>query len=184
MSIFITSDTHFGHQRGFLYEPRGFSSIEEHDEEIIKRWNETVGSEDDVYLLGDLMLNDNEHGMECLRRLNGKLHIVRGNHDTDARWELYKTLPNVVEMADVIRLKVGRQRYYLSHYPTLTGNLESEHLSQMEINVFGHTHQQIEFYQDMPFMYHCGLDTHGRPILLENIRQRCKEKVQECVNML
>ena len=184
MSIFITSDTHFGHNREFLYGPRGFASISEHDEEIIKRWNETVSPEDDVYILGDLMLNDNTHGMECLKRLNGKLHIVRGNHDTDSRWELYATLPNVVEMANVIRIKVGKQRYYLSHYPTLTGNLEKEHLSQLEINLFGHTHQQVEFYQDMPFMYHCGLDTHGKPIKIEDIRERCKEKVQECIEML
>ena len=37
--IFVTSDLHFGHDRGFLYEPRGFSNIEDHDEAVIANWN-------------------------------------------------------------------------------------------------------------------------------------------------
>ena len=79
MSVFFTSDTHFGHDRGFLWAPRGFESSQEHDEEVIRRWNEVVGPEDTVYLLGDLMLNDNEHGIECLKRLNGHINILYGN---------------------------------------------------------------------------------------------------------
>ena len=98
--IFITSDLHFSHKREFLWGPRGFNSSEEHEAEVIRRWNETVSPEDDVYVLGDLMLSDTTHGMECMKQLNGKLHLVRGNHDTDTRWELYKTLPNVVAMND------------------------------------------------------------------------------------
>ena len=35
-NIYITSDLHFGHQQSFLYEPRGFNSIEEHDKVIIE----------------------------------------------------------------------------------------------------------------------------------------------------
>ena len=50
--IFVTSDTHFGHDREFVYGPRGFNSISEHDEAIIARWNETVSEDDIVYLLG------------------------------------------------------------------------------------------------------------------------------------
>ena len=60
--IWFTSDTHFGHIKDFLWSPRGFNSIEEHDEIIIKNWNELVAPEDEVYHLGDVMLNDNEHG--------------------------------------------------------------------------------------------------------------------------
>lgn len=67
--IYVTSDLHFGHAKQFIYEPRGFPNIVDHDEEIIKRWNELVQPEDEVYILGDLMLKDNEHGLECLKRL-------------------------------------------------------------------------------------------------------------------
>ena len=73
--IFVTSDTHFGHDRKFLYSPRGFKSIQEHDEAIIQNWNSVVEPDDTVYHLGDVMLGDNEHGMECLKRLNGNIII-------------------------------------------------------------------------------------------------------------
>ena len=90
--IFLTSDLHFGHDRGFLYEPRGFDNIGDHDETVIQNWNSVVSEDDDVYILGDLMLNDNAHGIECIKRLNGHLHIIYGNHDTDARKKIYDEL--------------------------------------------------------------------------------------------
>ena len=67
--IWLTSDLHFGHDREFIWGPRGFKNVHEMNEAIIKNWNTAVAPEDEVYVLGDLMLNDNEHGMECLRRL-------------------------------------------------------------------------------------------------------------------
>ena len=66
----------FGHQRNFLYQPRGFNSIEEHDTQIIKNWNEIITNEDEVYILGDLMLNNNEEGIKKLQQLNGKIHVI------------------------------------------------------------------------------------------------------------
>jgi calcineurin-like phosphoesterase family protein len=182
--IFVTSDLHFGHDRGFLYEPRGFKNIEDHDETVIANWNNVVSDEDDVYVLGDLMLNDNEHGVECIKRLKGKIHIVYGNHDTDARKALYNELGVVVHgWADVIKYR--KYHFYLSHYPTMTGNLEAESLHQCAINLFGHTHQQFNFYQDIPFMYHVGCDSHNNtPVLLDDIIDEIKAKVYECKEML
>ena len=68
--IFLTSDTHFGHDKMFLYEPRGFTNIQEHDAQIIKNWNKVVSYCDDVYHLGDVMLDNNEHGLKCLKQVN------------------------------------------------------------------------------------------------------------------
>jgi calcineurin-like phosphoesterase family protein len=183
--IYLTSDLHFGHEREFLYGPRNFASIQEHDEAVIERWNSLIQEDDDVYVLGDLMLNDNEHGLDCLRRLNGRLHLVRGNHDSDVRWAMYMALPNVVEMNNVIIMKYRKYHFYLSHFPTLTANLEKESLHQCTINLFGHTHQKTNFYQDMPFMYHVGLDSHDcYPVLLDDAIEEMKAKVKECVDML
>lgn len=182
--IFVTSDLHFGHDRGFLYEPRGFDNIEDHDETVIQNWNSVVEPEDEVYILGDLMLNDNEHGIECIKRLNGKLHIIYGNHDTDSRKKLYEELgAEIHRWTEVIKYK--KYNFYLSHYPTLTGNLEAESLHQCAINLYGHTHQQFNFYQDNPFNYHVGLDSHNNyPVLLDDVIVDIKNKVQECKEML
>lgn len=184
--IFLTSDTHFGHDREFLWGPRGFTNSQEHDEAVIKNWNETVSPDDIVYHLGDLMLGDNAHGIECVKRLNGHIKLIRGNHDTDARWKLYGTLPNVelIGWADVIKYK--KYNFYLSHHPTLTSNLEkAPHLRMHLINLYGHTHQMGKFYQDMPFMFHVGLDSNdNRPILLDDAIELMKEETKRCIALL
>ena len=106
MSIFITSDLHFGHNRDFLYEPRGFSSIEEHDAAIIKNINETVAKDDTLFILGDLMMNDNEHGIEMLKQINCEdVRVIIGNHDTPARIELYKALPHFTVVGTLAFIK-------------------------------------------------------------------------------
>lgn len=184
--IFLTSDTHFGHDREFLWGPRGFTNSQEHDEAVIKNWNETVSPDDIVYHLGDLMLGDNAHGIECVKRLNGHIKLIRGNHDTDARWKLYGTLPNVelIGWADVIKYK--KYNFYLSHHPTLTSNLEkAPHLRMHLINLYGHTHQMGKFYQDMPYMFHVGLDSNNnRPILLDDAIELMKEETKRCIALL
>lgn len=184
--IFLTSDTHFGHDREFLWGPRGFTSSQEHDEAVIKNWNETVSAEDIVYHLGDLMLGDNLYGIECVKRLNGHIKLIRGNHDTDARWKLYEKLPNIelVGWADVIKYK--KYNFYLSHHPTLTSNLEkAPHLRMHLINLYGHTHQMGKFYQDMPYMFHVGLDSNdNRPILLDDAIELMKEETKRCIALL
>lgn len=184
--IFLTSDTHFGHDREFLWGPRGFTSSQEHDEAVIKNWNKTVSAEDTVYHLGDLMLGDNLYGIECVKRLNGHIKLIRGNHDTDARWKLYEKLPNIelVGWADVIKYK--KYNFYLSHHPTLTSNLEkAPHLRMHLINLYGHTHQMSKFYQDMPYMFHVGLDSNdNRPILLDDAIELMKEETKRCIALL
>jgi len=169
--IWVTSDTHFGHQKEFLWGPRGFSSSFDHDEFIIQNWNSVVGDEDDVYLLGDVMLGDNEHGLDCLKRLHGKIHIVLGNHDTEARIELYITCPNVVEIVHAIEIKYKKHYFFLCHYPVITANYDDQlawakHL----INLHGHTHSQYKFYNDNPYMYNVSLDAHNNmPVEINEI---------------
>ena len=183
--IWITSDLHFGHDREFIWKARGFNSIEEMNETIIQKWNETVSAENDVYILGDVILGDPSN-IEYVKRLNGKLHIVLGNHDTSKREEIYRNLPNVVEVAEVgIRLKYKKHNFVMTHYPMMTGNLEKESLKQMSLNLYGHTHQASNFYNDMPFMYHVGVDSHNcYPALLDDIIEEMYAKVKECVAFL
>ena len=180
--IWISSDLHFCHDREFIWGPRGFEYIETHNETLIQNFNNLVAPDDDLYLLGDLMLNRNQEGFELLNKLNGRLHIVRGNHDTDVRWELYKQLPKVVEMDDVIRLKYKGYHFYLSHYPTLTANLEKESLKVIEINLCGHGHVTNK-YQDMDkgIIYHCEIDAHNcYPISIDKVLQDIKNFGQKC----
>ena len=168
-----------------MYKPRGFNSIEEHDEAIFKRWNSTVSDNDIVYILGDLMLGDTEEGMKKLNELCGNFHIILGNHDTDTRVKEYLHCNKVVDVLDAKKIKYNGYSFFLCHYPTLTANLEKEHLKQCTINLFGHTHQKTNFYNDIPFMYHVGMDSHDcYPIELDQIIEDCKAKVKECKEFL
>ena len=174
--IFLTSDTHFGHNREFLWGPRGFESSYEHDEAVIANWNSVVGPEDTVYVLGDLMLGDN----------NGNICLIRGNHDTDRRWlEVYPELPNVrcLGWAEVIHYR--KYHFYLSHFPTNTANIEAESLHQCTLNLFGHTHSKEQFREDYPMYYNVALDANDNtPVLLDDIIDKMKAKVQECISYL
>lgn len=186
--IFLTSDLHIGHNKDFIYETRGFKSIEEHDKAIIKNWNNIVNDDDDVYVLGDLMLGDKEHGINCLKQLKGKIHIVIGNHDTINKINLYKELDNVVEIENVIILKYNKYRFYLSHYPTITTNRE-KNLHLALFNLYGHTHQTNDFMELFPnfykddfrvnfFMYHVGVDSHNcTPVKLDDIIEEIKRTI-------
>lgn len=185
--IWFSSDSHFCHDRGFIYEPRGFSTVDEANEEIIKRWNSVVGPNDLVYHLGDVMLNDNEKGIQCLERLNGQIYILRGNHDTSTRMYMYLAAKNVFGCGDYAKvIKHNGYNFYISHYPTLTSNMDNDApIKKHMINLYGHTHQKTNFYQDQPFMYHVGLDSHDcYPVEITQIINDIEAEVTRCRSML
>ena len=178
--IFVTSDWHLEHNRDFCWQARGFNSIKEMNCGLIKRHNEIVTAEDDVYILGDLCMGtDLWTNKELIEQFNGKLHIVFGNHDTQNKISMYNMCENVVEICGyATMLKYKKYHFYLSHYPTLTGNLEKESLKQMTLGLFGHTHQKEHFFIDLPYMYNVGVDAHNcYPVLLDNILIEMKLKV-------
>ena len=82
MSAFFIADTHFGDGNILRYENRPFATVEEMDQELIRRWNETVSPEDTVYLLGDFSFYGKEKSTEILSALQGHIRLVMGNHDT------------------------------------------------------------------------------------------------------
>ena len=173
IDYWFTSDTHFSHDRNFVYEPRGFTSVEEMNEAIVERWNKVVKSEDIVYHLGDFALNDVDAAISYISRLNGTIHWIRGNHDGQNKiYKIMEECPGVWEQGWADQIKIGRKyNIYLSHYPTLTANFDDKHFNQHVISLHGHTHQKTNWLQpDNPFMYHVGLDSHNcTPIHIDEI---------------
>lgn len=183
MATYITSDWHFWHDKEFIWQARGFTNVEEMNEAIVERHNSIVLPDDEVYCLGDCGLGGAEHlddVKQLIERMNGRLHLIRGNHDTDNRVSMYKTCSNVVECgnwADVIKYK--KCHFYLSHFPTITSNVEKEHITQATLNLFGHTHQTAKNYENNPYMYHCGVDSNNcYPLLLDDIILEMKENMR------
>ena len=149
---------------------------------VVDKWNELVDEDDDVYVLGDLMLNDDYNTLVALSKLKGRIHIVLGNHDTDRRIELYTHLPNVVEITMAKRLRHKKFHFYLSHYPTLCDNFDDgEPLYTKVINLCGHRHTKDPFTDwDKGVIYHCELDAHNNePVLLDDIIEDLKQKFRK-----
>lgn len=185
--VWMCADWHFNHDREFIWGARGFENVEQMNNAIIQRHNQLVRPDDEVYVLGDLMLGAKfglEAGLNLIKQMNGNLHLIRGNHDTDNRWQAYTNLPNVVALDNAIYLKYLGYHFYLSHYPTLTGNIEKESLKQMTLNIFGHTHQKMKFFEDRPYMYCVCMDSNFCfPTNLADIIEGMKGKMDECIKM-
>jgi len=187
--IWLTSDLHLFHNQEFVYKSRGFDTVEAMNAAIEANWNEMVQDDDIVYILGDLMVGgksaSNEAGMQIVRRLKGEKHIVLGNHDTDARVALYRNEPSIKDVQYATLFRYGGYRFYLSHYPSITTNLQHETLKQGTINLFGHTHSKDRFYNDTPFMYNVALDAHdNRPVSIEQVLAEVKERYATYVRSL
>ena len=174
--IWLTSDLHFNHDKDFIWGARGFSSVKEMNETQVKKYNEVVSNEDTVYILGDSMMGmDMKAGLALLRRLKGTKYLVIGNHDTDARIEAYKTSGIFADVQFAYRLKYKGHTCLLTHYPTITANGDD----LRTLNMFGHTHQKDNFFENRPYMYHVGVDSHDcYPVLLEDVVNTLRAKVK------
>jgi calcineurin-like phosphoesterase family protein len=184
--IYFTSDLHLGHDQEFIWGARGFNSVAEMNEKIITRWNSRITKDDDVYVLGDLVMGGVEN-VELLKQLNGKIHIIYGNHDGPKKREAYAELENVIECGWANMIKYKKYSFYLSHYPTITDNEDiGEIVSPKEcvINLFGHTHQFDDFYDTNDGynfrMYHVGVDSHDCfPVPIDEVIEEIKMVFQK-----
>ena len=141
--IWFTSDHHFGHHNIIEHAKRPFIDIEEMDETMIRRWNEKVNANDSVYYLGDLALNKTDRLREILKRLNGSIYLIKGNHETTAlscknRFEWIK---------DYYELKVpdesimsGKQKIVLFHYAIKQWNGKFNG----SFHLYGHSHGTLK----------------------------------------
>lgn len=181
--VFVTSDWHLGHNRDFCWQARGFNSIKEMNCGLIKRHNEIVTAEDDVYILGDLCMGtDLWTNKELIEQFNGKLHIVFGNHDTQNKISMYNMCENVVEICGyATMLKYKKYHFYLSHYPTLTDNYDDgKSLKAKVVNLCGHRHVQNPFIDwDKGTIFHCEVDSSNcYPWDLDNIILELQNKLK------
>lgn len=142
---FYISDTHFGHARILELSKRPFRSIQEHDEVIVKRWNDVVRPDDWVYHLGDFALgiDANSHRVEALfKQLNGEKFLVIGNHDVDENGELNMNLARLTWAAKpthMLTVNDGGQRVQLCHFALRTW--------RADWHFYGHSHGNLPAFE-------------------------------------
>jgi calcineurin-like phosphoesterase family protein len=180
-SVFLVSDTHFGHagvckftESDGVTKIRPWTDPQEMDEEMVKRWNETVRPNDKVYHLGDVVIN--RKSLSIMSRLNGDKVLIRGNHDIfrdDEYRQHFRELRAYHVMNGMI----------LSHIP-----VHEASLGRFGVNIHGHTHTNrvlkargidaktgATLYSDeIDVRYHCVCveQTDFKPILFEDVIKR------------
>ena len=167
--IFFTSDHHFGHTNIIRFSERPFSSVEEMDQELIKRWNEKVSPLDIVYHLGDISLARPERTKEILDQLNGSIFLVKGNHDKSAlsyakRFEWIKDYYELsVEDADAPN---GRQKIILFHYAMKVWRSSF----RGTWHLYGHSHGHL-FDDETSRSFDVGVDCHNyEPLSYDDVK--------------
>lgn len=171
--IYLTSDQHFNNYNIMKYEPasRPFGSVEEMNEELIKRWNSVVKPTDTVYVLGDFIMGVAEKTAEILDRLNGTIKLVRGNHDSRTKLKIYEE--RGIEVKELAYLEYKGRFFIMCHFP----NENKEFIEMIRrdnsecIWLYGHLHGNAPKGY-INGTYHVGADTNDlTPISIEQIWQ-------------
>lgn len=180
-ATFLVSDTHFGHagvcrftEADGVTKIRPWTDPAEMDEEMIRRWNDTVRPNDKVYHLGDVVIN--RKALPTLARLNGDKVLIRGNHDI-FRDDEYREYFRELRAYHVLNGMI------LSHIP-----VHEASLGRFGVNIHGHLHTNrvkkargvdartgtVLYSDENDVRYHCVCveQTDFRPILLEDVYKR------------
>lgn len=154
----FTSDTHFRHRNIIDYDGRPYSNLEEMEEALIANWNVCVGKNDIVYHLGDFAFMGASKWHEIADDLNGRIVIVRGNHDLGNRATLsniglYNT--KIIDVADIVSIEVGQRKVIMSHYPYALPGMDNRNRELWPANnglwlLHGHIHKHGHGLVDVP----------------------------------
>jgi len=168
--IFFTADQHFGHSNIIKHCDRPFQNVQEMDETLLTNWNAIVGSQDIVYILGDLFFRNIVPVADYLQYLKGKKHLLIGNHDKDWMKEInlsqyFESVERMVEIND------GSHKITLCHYPMMSW----DGIAKGDYMIHGHIHSNIDsdyfpLIRKMPNLLNAGVELNEyRPVNLNEL---------------
>ncbi|MGF1476307.1 MAG: metallophosphoesterase [Geminicoccaceae bacterium] len=163
MTLFFTSDHHFGHggARGLFRRP--YASTDAMDQAMIEIWNATIAPGDIVWYLGDLAIRHNQSRTEgLLQALNGEKHLVWGNNDPQST----RDAAGWRSVAGLVEITVGDTLLVLCHYPLRSWRDQSKG----SWNLHGHSHGKLK---PVPRQVDVGVDVWNfRPCTFDELRNR------------
>ena len=153
---FYIADMHFGHENIIHFDNRPFKTIQEMDEEMIRRWNAVVSPSDEVYILGDFCWQTERRWEELLKQLNGTKTLIKGNHDITPS----RTRKLFADVKDYKEINDNGRKVVLCHYPIPCFN---KHYYGA-YHFYGHVHNSFEY----------NMMEHDRYLMEELCTQPCK----------
>lgn len=184
--IWFTSDTHFGHDNIIKFCNRPFKDANEMNKVLIENWNRVVQPDDIVFHLGDFAFGGSYLWNNMLHALNGKIILIKGNHDIKNLRQGYAELFEGIYSQ--LQITIEGQKIYLNHYPFLCygGVYRKEPVWQL----FGHVHsspQPDHLHEGrddkrltmlFPTQYDVGVDNNNfTPISFYQVKQIIEEQI-------
>ena len=191
--VFATSDLHKGHNKNFIFEKRGFKSIQEHDEFLISKINECVRSQDSILMLGDIALNTSfDQFNEFLSRINCQnIYYIFGNHESCTKRAFQETIfkefgrndievypiryRNIIFLGNYVELVINKVNIIASHYSHQVWN--GMHHGSIHLNAHSHYGNPLTRadYKDA-LSLDIGFDGHKKPLSFDEIMEIMKTK--------
>jgi len=153
--IKINSDFHYGHDRDFLYIPRGFSSGKEHSDWIDAQIA-SLDPDDLLICLGDVGLGIGAAPIiDFIERIPCETLMVWGNHNSGVYQAYKNNLPvgfenhevyplriakNVTMMGESFLLDVDRDRFFCTHMAPLVFHDQN----RGRVCLCGHSHSNLK----------------------------------------
>ncbi len=112
------ADLHFYHINLLTkMDCRDFDSIEEMNDFMIEQWNKKIKKNDEVVILGDLSYGNGKQTNEILQQLNGRLFLIKGNHDDRFLKDKQFDASRFIWIKDYAELNDNGRKVVLCHYP-------------------------------------------------------------------
>ncbi|MBD8909414.1 metallophosphoesterase family protein [Methylorubrum zatmanii] len=169
-NTFFTADTHFSHEGIIRMCKRPFTSVAEMNRCLVEIWNARVGKDDTVWHLGDFALGATAaEAASIFRALNGKLRLVKGNHDGPDTL----ALPWAGPVEQLVEMAVDGARVVACHYPLRAWRGSFGRTLQL----FGHTHDLLP---PSSLSYDVGVDSWAyAPVTIAEIRSKLSSVTEE-----
>ena len=190
--LFVTSDTHFGHNKEFLYKNRGYSSPEEMNEDMINIINSTVGEDGILLHLGDFCLNTtSEQYYDILSRLKIKeIWMLWGNHNNPIQKSYGGTREQITAFNKGIFIRYlnhyftfrkGKKVFVCFHFPISVW--DSVNYGSMHLCGHSHGNYLISRPEDKTRkILDCGWDIHSKPLTMQEIESIMASKKLELLH--
>lgn len=157
MTTFVTSDTHFGHERIIPLCARPFVDVDEMNETMISNFNEQASADDTIYHFGDACMGKIAETLPLISRINAKVILIPGNHDRPSK---------ACQRKGDIAAKIAKARdMYLEHFHAVYPESTGQHLTLQGVSFAVSHYPYAGDHQDRDRFPELRPDDRGRPLL-------------------
>lgn len=191
MARFYTADLHLGHRNILAYTDRPWGDMDAMNAALIDNINQVCGSDDELWVLGDVALGSLTQSLSWLQHAAPQLHLVSGNHDRC--WGYARRGPQSVELyrragfasiADQAEHQIGKWQVALSHFPYRGDHTEQDRYAKARPKddgrwlLCGHVH---EAWRQRGRQINVGVDVRGfEPVSEGEISAIIENGPQDC----